>query len=124
VFSEDNDTVTFCDDTGVIQRLYQCDFEKTAGHVSHVGQTSGMSHWIEHPVRDLASWKTIYEKRFRQRLEDRLIEGSDRQEQDLQAGDEQKVISGTASNFPFFGTYGGLQHIIGAERLNLFYDEP
>lgn len=57
--------VTVIDEFKVTKKLLREDFDRTEGNMSQSGSMSSMSHWIDFPVKDMNSWKEIFEKRFR-----------------------------------------------------------
>ena len=126
VLSREDDTVTFVDNTGVLQRANWKDFEATGGCAENAGRANSMSHWLQHPVKDMRSWKELFEKRFRPDVQERLLPDwkSTLETAANQTHNIAEIEKGMVSHFPFFGTYGMIRQLVGAEPLlYMFYDD-
>jgi len=125
IFEQDDNYVVFQDDTGVVQKALLDDFKKTKGHFENAGMANSMSHWLKHPVKDIHSWKIIYEQRFCPNMEKRLSSEWREKLKRIDKNTVQILEKGEVGNCPFLGTYGMLRHLIGAEPLMyMFYDNP
>jgi len=125
ILEQDENYVTFRDDTDILQKMHSKDFDRTKGLFENAGMAEGMSHWLEHPVKDIASWKAIYEKRFRPNMEERLSKRWRKKLEGLNGNADAAFLKGEINNFPFFGTFGMLRHLVGAEPLMyMFYENP
>ena len=66
-------TNTIIDEYGVTKKMIRGDFERSQGLKGNAGAMSGMSQWLDFPVKDLRSWKEVYETCLRSdNLKDRL----------------------------------------------------
>ena len=73
VLARDDRYVTLVDEYGVTKKMIRDDFERSGGLKSNAGATSGMSQWLDFPVKDLRTWKELRESRFRSdNIRDRL----------------------------------------------------
>jgi len=72
VLSVDDEHVTLVDEYGVTKMMMKSDYVRSKGRMNGGGLMSGMSHWIDFPVKGLADWKYIFEGHFRPTLEGRL----------------------------------------------------
>ena len=62
ILDEDERHVTLVDEYGVKKMMMQADFLRSGGRMGKAGATSAMSHWLDFPVKDMASWKEIVEE--------------------------------------------------------------
>ncbi len=74
-----------------------------------------MSLWLDHPVKDLATWKIIYEERFQTRLADRIPSHWKAWKAEFNRQSNTRWISYFC--FPFFGLFGPLRQLMGFEPL-------
>ena len=72
VLEDDGYSVVLKDEFGVTKRMLHADFHRSSGQMVSAGTTSSMSQWLDFPVKDMLSWKAIYEKRLRPQIEERL----------------------------------------------------
>ena len=123
VLKKDDEYVLFVDEFGVTRRLLRRDFDRSGGLMSEAGQTSSMSHWVDFPVKDLASWKAIYEERFRPDVMSRLPK--DWQSRRIRLAGQARTRWIGFGCFPFFGLFGPLRELMGLEGLvYAMADEP
>lgn len=115
VLVKDERHVTLVDEFGVTKKLLRHDFEATSGKMSDAGLTSSMSLWLDFPVKDLVTWKTIYEERFQPALTGRVPENWDEHKSEFTQLSETRWVSYFC--FPFFGLFGPLRQLMGFERL-------
>lgn len=123
VVERDERYVVLRDEFGVTKRMLRADFERSGGFKKAAGQMSAMSQWLEYPVRDLASWKSIYETRLQPTLAGRLpADWTARRQAFIRDSQERWV---TFFCFPLFGLFGPLRELMGFERLVFaMVDEP
>lgn len=117
VLEEDERYVTLIDEFGVTKKLFRKDFLVTGGKMSDAGLTSSMSLWLDYPVKDLATWKKVYEERFQPRLADRIPRNWEEFKAEFMRQSETRWVSYFC--FPFFGLFGPLRQLMGFERLCL-----
>jgi len=105
--------VKLVDEFGVTKMMMRRDYDRCEGKMRGAGQTSGMSHWVDFPVKTLADWKGIYEKRFEHTLSGRLPEDwSERKPRFVQAAETRWVSCFT---FPFGGFFSALRQLMGLQ---------
>jgi len=105
--------VTLVDEYGVTKRLLRSDYERSGGYKNAAGAMSAMSEWLDFPVKDLRSWKTIYEERFQPDLQGRLPA-------DWDASAHNKLAETHWVGFfcfPLCGLFGPLREMMGVEGL-------
>ena len=111
VLEEGERCVTLVDEFGVTKRMLTADFWRSEGRMGAAGATSSMSHWIAFPVKDMRSWKQIYEERFRAVPEGRIP-------RDVEAGGPQ-IKEGAVTrwvrhfSFPFGGLFSAVRQLMG-----------
>ena len=103
--------VTLVDEYGVTKRMLRADYDRSQGLKGNAGMTSSMALWLDFPVRDLRTWKAIYEQRFQPTLAGRLP--VDWEEQ--RAGFVQRSQTRWVAHFcfPFGGLFSALRELIG-----------
>ena len=107
--------VFLVDEFGVTKKMVRSDFDLSGGYMSQAGKMSSMSQWLDFPVKDLASWKTIYEERFQPNIENRLPDDwRTRRESFVQEAESRWI---TFFCFPLVGFFGPLRELMGFERL-------
>ncbi len=109
------EAVVLVDEFGVTKRLLRGDFDRTDGYKTGAGNTSSMAHWLDFPVKDMRSWKAIYEARFRPDLTGRLPEDWPEARARLKEQAETHLVC--LWGFPFFGFFGPLRELMGLEGL-------
>ncbi len=121
VLDKGPDYVTLIDEFGVTKRCLRADYDRTGGFKAAAGAMSAMSQWLDFPVKDLRSWKALYEERFQPTLEGRLPAGWNAAAYAEQAATHWMWYFG----FPLFGLFGPMRELMGLEGL-LFamYDDP
>ena len=123
VLRKDKDHVLLTDEFGVTKRMLRSDYDRSGGYKTAAGEMSAMSEWVAFPIKNLASWKAIYEERFRP-------ESTERLPADWETVKAQFVHdSGTRwvsfSGFPLFGLFGPMRELMGLEELVLaMVDDP
>lgn len=115
IHGRDAEFVTLRDEFGVTKRLLTGDFDRTGGYKAAAGATSSMAQWLDFPVKDLRSWKSIYEARFRTDLAGRLPADWATKRPWLKAEAPKRFIG--LWGFPFFGLLGPLREVMGLEGL-------
>lgn len=105
--------VTLFDEFGVTKQMSRADFDRSGGLKSGAGTMSSMSHWIDFPVTDMASWKKIYEERFQPSGEGRIPDGWDQQKADFKAQAEARWVR--HFGFPFGGLFSAVREVMGLE---------
>ena len=108
--------VVLIDEFGVKKRMLREDFDRSGGYKTAAGDMSAMSEWLDMPVKDLASWKALYEERFQPNVEDRLPEdwGRGGRADFIRRSEERWV---TFFCFPLVGMFGPLRELMGFETL-------
>ena len=108
--------VLLTDELGVTKRMHRSDFDRSGGVKQSAGDMSSMSEWVDFPVKDKASWKSIYEERLRPDLEGRLPEDwSETKAEFIRAAESHWVRA--ASSFPMFGIFGPMRELMGLPGL-------
>lgn len=109
--------VTLIDEYDVTKKMMRSDFDRSQGLKGNAGAMSGMSQWLDFPVKDLRSWKEIYERRFRSdNLKDRLPA-------DWFSGGRERQIKQARTRwveyfvFPLVGFFGPIREMMGLEGL-------
>ena len=115
VLSEGPEYVTLRDEYGITKRMRRVDYDRSGGYMGNAGATSSMSHWVDFPVKDLRSWKTLYEERFRPDLTDRLPADWAQQKAEVIRRAETRWVMYFC--FPLGGLFGGLRQLLGLEGL-------
>ncbi len=123
VLDREDDHVTVVDEYGVTKKLLAAEFDRTGGRIGSAGLANTMSHWIDFPVTDIASWKAIYAERFRPTLDGRWPEDwAARRAQFIEDSRTRWVRN---FGFPLFGTFGPLRQLMGIEGLSYaMVDDP
>lgn len=117
ILSKDERYVTLRDEYGVTKKMLRDDFDRSQGLKGNAGAMSGMSQWLDFPVKDLRTWKEIYESRFRSdnlaaRLpEDWLTGGRERQIELARTRWVEYFV------FPLVGFFGPIREMMGLEGL-------
>ena len=113
VLEKDERHVLLVDEFGVTKRMMRDDFDRTGGCKVEAGSMSAMSHWLAFPVKDMTSWKQIYEERFQPDVRSRLPVnwGADKAEFIRKA--KTRWVSFFC--FPFFGLLGPIRELMGFE---------
>lgn len=115
VLKKEDERVTLVDEYGVTKTMMRRDFDASEGRVRKSGLTSSMSQWIDFPVKDMRSWKAIYEERFRPDPAERLpADWGEEKAAFIRRSETRNVSFG---GFPFFGTFGPLRQLMGLEGL-------
>ncbi len=118
-----DDYVTLIDEYGVTKKLLRSDFDRSKGFKGAAGSTSSMALWLDYPVKDLASWKAIYEERFRATPDGRIPEGWD----ERKAGHIEHAQTRWTGHFcfPFGGLFSAVRELMGVEgALFAMTDDP
>ncbi|MGQ9682418.1 MAG: uroporphyrinogen decarboxylase family protein [Anaerolineae bacterium] len=115
VLEMDDAYVTVIDEFGVTKKALRRDFELTEGKKSNAGLASAMSHWIDFPVKDLRSWKVIYEERFGSQLKGRLPDDWNQRKVEFVHRSQERWVAFYC--FPFFGLFGPMRELMGLEGL-------
>ncbi len=109
--------VTLIDEYGVTKKMLRDDFDRSQGLKGNAGAMSGMSQWIDFPVKDPRSWKELYETRFRgDNLKDRLPA-------DWFSGGRERHVEQARTRwveyfvFPLVGFFGPIREMMGLEGL-------
>jgi hypothetical protein len=111
----DEHYVIVVDEFGVTKRLLRAEYDVTRGRMANAGLASSMSQWLDFPVKDLRSWKTIYEDRFRPVLSERISPNwSECKAKYVELAETHWV---SLFCFPLFGFFGPLRQLMGFERL-------
>ncbi len=117
VLARDDRYVTLVDEYGVTKKMIRDDFERSGGLKSNAGATSGMSQWLDFPVKDLRTWKELRESRFRSdNIRDRLPDdwfngGRERHVEHAQTRWVEYFV------FPLVGFFGPMRELMGLEGL-------
>lgn len=124
VLRADEQYVIIIDEFGVTKRLLRAEYDVTRGLMANAGLASSMSQWLDFPVKDLHSWKTIYEERSRPVLSERIPQNWAECKAEYVELAETHWVSFFC--FPMFGFFGLLRQWIGFERLMVAMagDEP
>lgn len=113
ILSRAPEYVTLIDEFGVTKRMLCRDFDYSSGTMSAAGTTSAMSEWLAFPVKDLASWKRLYEERFRPEIAARLpADWRFRQSWFRELARSRWVVY---FSFPFGGFFSALRQLMGFE---------
>jgi uroporphyrinogen decarboxylase len=105
--------VTVVDEFGVTKKMMTTDFSRSEGRMTAAGATSAMSHWIDFPVKDMVSWKTLYEERFRADGDGRIPYTAEEQKAAHIRRSEQRWVR--HGSFPFGGLFSALRQLMGLE---------
>lgn len=105
--------VTLVDEFGVTKKVLRSDFDRSKGLKGAAGEMSSMSQWLDFPVKDMHSWKTIYEERFRAGLEGRVPDDWNDQKGELR--ERAKTRWMTNFGFPFGGLFSAVRELMGLE---------
>jgi len=115
VLETDSRYVVLRDEFSVTKRMLRCDFERSSGQMAAAGATSSMSQWLDFPVKDLATWKSIYENRLRPSVAGRLPQNWNSRKADfVERSDTRWVIH---NSFPLLGLFGPIRELMGYEGL-------
>ncbi len=113
VLEEDETYVILVDEYGVTKKMLRVEFERSEGRMDASGMVDTMSNWIDFPVKDMASWKPIFEERFHPDLDGRLPV-----DWDLEQFIERSKTRWVAFfSYPFGGLFGGLRELMGLENM-------
>ena len=100
---------------GVTKRMLRSDFDYSSGLMENAGKTSSMCEWLDFPVKDLYSWKRIYEERLQPELKGRIPDNWEKTKTEfLYYSNIRWVIH---SSFPLLGLFGPLRELMGFENL-------
>lgn len=113
VLKRDGEHVTLVDEYGVTKMMLRRDYERSEGRMDASSLVDTMSYWIDFPVKDMASWKAIYEERFRPDLHGRLPDNWDAAAFAEQSETRWVVFS----SFPFGGLFMALRQLMGVENM-------
>lgn len=105
--------VTLADEYGVTKKMLRADFDRCNGRMGGAGSTSSMSHWIDFPVKDMASWKALYEERFIAAPAGRVLYANDAERAEVRARAETRWVS--HFSFPFGGLFSAVRQLMGLE---------
>ena len=117
VTAMDRDFVTLVDEFGVTKRMLRKDFDRTQGRKKAAGMSSSMSEWIEFPVKDMGSWKALFEERFQPTVAQRMPSDWPARKADFVARSSTRWVISVC--FPFFGFFGPLRELMGVEGLSM-----
>jgi hypothetical protein len=107
--------VVLTDEFGVMKRMLRSDYERSQGWKTNAGQMSAMSQWLDFPVRDLSTWKAIYEERFQPQIPDRLPREWESKKREFAARSQTRWV--TFFCFPLVGLFGPVRELMGLEGL-------
>ena len=113
ILGRDQELVTLVDEFGVTKRMLVRDFDYSAGKMSAAGTTSSMSEWLDFPVKDLPTWKRIYEERFRPDLAERLPADWSATKSELREKARTRWV--IYFSFPFGGPFSAARQLMGLE---------
>ncbi|MBT3271631.1 MAG: hypothetical protein HN368_00635, partial [Spirochaetales bacterium] len=113
VLNRDDRYVTLVDEYGVTKKMIRADFERSDGRMAEAGATSGMSHWLDFPVKDVRSWKEIFEERFRAGSAGRCLYDTDDQKAEQKALARARWVQ--HFSFPFGGLFSAVRQLMGLE---------
>ncbi|MFC1600912.1 uroporphyrinogen decarboxylase family protein [Candidatus Sumerlaeota bacterium] len=113
VIEETERYVTLVDEFGVTKKMLRVDFDRSQGRMQAAGSTSSMSHWLKFPVRDMSSWKQVYDERFRAIPEGRVTADLAQDGSRLKARAETRWVS--HFSFPFGGLFSAVRQLMGLE---------
>ena len=123
VLNEGERYVTLVDEYGVTKRMLRIDFDRSEGRKGAAGATSSMSHWLDFPVKDLHSWKAIYEERFLATAEGRVPENWENDKQGFRERSGTRWVAHFC--FPFGGLFSAVRELMGPEGTFLaMIDQP
>ncbi|MHC4250425.1 MAG: uroporphyrinogen decarboxylase family protein [Planctomycetota bacterium] len=115
--------VTLVDEYGVTKKMLRADFDRSEGRMARAGATSSMSHWMDFPVKDMRSWKAIFEERFRAQPEGRV--GYAYEEEKTEARERSETRWVAHFSFPFGGLFSAVRQLMGLEgAVYAMADEP
>ncbi|MHB1456763.1 MAG: uroporphyrinogen decarboxylase family protein [Armatimonadota bacterium] len=115
ILDEGAEYVTLVDEFGVTKRMIRRDYDRSGGYQMGGGASSSMSHWIDFPVKDLRSWKTLFEERFHPSISDRVPTDWDSYKAEFNKAAETRWS--TYGCYPFFGLFGPMRELMGFEGL-------
>lgn len=115
IIDEGPEYVVLIDEFGVTKKMLRRDYNRSGGYQMTGGLSSSMSHWIEFPVKDLRSWKTLFEERFRPSISDRVPAYWD--EYIASFNQIAETRWSTYGCYPFFGLFGSMRELMGFEGL-------
>ncbi|MBT3296067.1 MAG: hypothetical protein HN919_14525 [Verrucomicrobia bacterium] len=113
ILEKDEQYVTVIDEFKVTKRVFKEDFDRTEGNMRQSGAMSSMSHWIDFPVKDMNSWKEIFEERFRATPEGRIPEDINVDGDKIKQRAETRWVS--HFSFPFGGMFSAVRQLMGLE---------
>jgi hypothetical protein len=113
IVEKDEKYVTVIDEFKVTKRLFREDFDRSQGNMRQSGAMSSMSHWIDFPVKDMNSWKEIFEERFRATPEGRIPENISAEGDKIKQRAETRWVS--HFSFPFGGMFSAVRQLMGLE---------
>ena len=105
--------VTLVDEFGVTKKMFRADFDRSDGRMAASGAVSSMSHWLDFPVKDMRSWKHIYEERFRAVPEGRIARDVEEEGRQIKEQAETRWVS--HFSFPFGGLFSAVRQLMGLE---------
>ena len=115
VLRRDAEYVTLVDEYGVTKMMLRAEFERTEGRIGAAGLANTMSHWLDFPVKDMASWKRLYEAHFRPDDPHRRPADWAARKAEFRRRSETEWV--TLFNFPHGGLFGGIRQLMGLEGL-------
>ena len=113
VLELDAEYATVRDEYGVTRKMLRTDYDRSKGLMGASGDMSSMSLWLDFPVTDVRSWKSVLEERFLPTPRHRLPS-------DWPAG-RQDLIDYTQTrwtwhfSFPFGGLFSAVRQLMGLE---------
>ena len=110
------DYVHLVDEFGVTKKMHRIDFDRSGGYKQSAGDMSSMSEWLDFPVKDINTWKAIYEERFRPDLSGRLPVDWDETRTDFARKARTRWVVGSPA-FPLFGLFGPMRELMGLPGL-------
>lgn len=115
ILEEGPEYVTLVDEFSVTKKIIRSDYDRSGGYQIASGNMSSMSQWIDFPVKDMRTWKSIYEERFQPDIDGRV---PDHWEDFVK---EHNRLSETRwsmySGYPLFGFFGPMRELMGLEGL-------
>lgn len=112
VIDKNNQYVTLIDEYGVTKKMMATDFARSEGKMAAAGATSGMSHWVGFPVKDMESWKRIFEERFRPDVERTGYKDKAELKAAEVAATERWIRH---FSFPFGGMFSAVRQLMGLQ---------
>jgi hypothetical protein len=113
IIEKGDEYVKLVDEFGVTKRMLRADFDRSGGLKSAAGALSSMSQWLDFPVKDMLSWKSIYEERFRSTLEGRVSDDWSNEKDDFRVSAETRWVG--HFSFPFGGLFSAVRELMGLE---------